>query len=703
MNRGNLAEDPRGGGASSSRYSRSGADENHLLYVSDREYRHKSRGRKKNNSGRAVRNQDQAGPDYRFLAGPGLRTGAAEEGSRTHESVSDTQHQAIGRLEVGKHGRLFGVVEEKAQKSASLSEERSSGPSADRAGSAMRVKRKQDRPYLMQNNPLLAADAARRGRAAAADMSLSAGVGVPAAGIRQELRSAKTGAEEEGKRPFSWKKAAAAAALGVAAAAYISAGVYFSDHYYPGTSIFGIDASGMTQDQLEEKIRDKMAAYQLTVDGRGGMSGTIRAGEIGLAYQDDGYAGRQLKKQGPAAWPVMMLIRARSQEDRKPDKLYSREKAESTVRALRLFDVSGQTAPQDARIEYSRTKAYVSEEVMGTTLRTEEAVDAVLKAIDRGEERIDLDALGLYRDPEVYSDDDALNQRAEALNQVLGADVTIDMGAQSREVDAEAIAGSLLSLDADGNYYLDQDRIAAYVRQLADETDTYGGDRTFCTSLGTTVELSGGDYGWEMDAESTAAELAAALEAKETVAVVPVWIHTAQSHDASDIGNTYVEVDITNQHMWCYRDGTLVVDTPVVTGNPLKNNATPSGGVWSVDGKYRNAVLKGQGYASPVDYWIPFNGGVGIHDLQSRYYFGGTVYMGAGSHGCVNTPLAAVKLIFEAVQTGTPVVVYEDESEKALSQNSGMQDIGTITAQIESEYGTVDEDSSNSVDGFSVS
>ena len=187
-------------------------------------------------------------------------------------------------------------------------------------------------------------------------------------------------------------------------------------------------------------------------------------------------------------------------------------------------------------------------------------------------------------------------------------------------------------------------------------------------------------------------ELEEALKEKKKGTLEPVYFTTGLCRDKNDIGNTYVEIDLTNQHMWFYKNGSLIVDTPVVTGNPQKNNETPSGGVWSLKGKYRNATLKGEGYATPVDYWLPFNGGVGIHDLQKRYYFGGSVYNGAGSHGCINTPLAAVKLIYNGIGDGTPVVVYKDDSQEAVSQNTGMQDIRTITSYIEAQYGTVSDD-----------
>ena len=85
----------------------------------------------------------------------------------------------------------------------------------------------------------------------------------------------------------------------------------------------------------------------------------------------------------------------------------------------------------------------------------------------------------------------------------------------------------------------------------------------------------------------------------------------------------------------------------------------PAGGVWAIDAKKHDAVLKGEGYTQPVTYWMPFNGNVGIHDADTwRSQYGGEIYKTSGSHGCVNTPTANAEKIFNTVEIGTPVIVY---------------------------------------------
>lgn len=127
---------------------------------------------------------------------------------------------------------------------------------------------------------------------------------------------------------------------------------------------------------------------------------------------------------------------------------------------------------------------------------------------------------------------------------------------------------------------------------------------------------------------------------------------------AVNIGKKYVEIDISQQKMWLKENGYDKLVTPVVTGNPNKGMATPPG-IFKVNKKMKNAVLRGPGYASPVKYWVPFNGSIGIHDAYWQPAFGGSRYLYAGSHGCVNTPLSNMSYLYSKISVGTPVIVHK--------------------------------------------
>ena len=218
---------------------------------------------------------------------------------------------------------------------------------------------------------------------------------------------------------------------------------------------------------------------------------------------------------------------------------------------------------------------------------------------------------------------------------------------------------------------IDPDQAALYVKSLASKYNTAYKKRSFATSYGQNVEVSG-FYGWRINQSEETRELMGILEAGESVTREPVYLQTAASHDVPDYGSTYAEVNLTAQHLIFYKDGQKVMESDFVSGNVSRGHTTPPG-IFSITYKQRDAVLKGEGYASPVKFWMPFNGGIGFHDASWRSSFGGSIYKSGGSHGCVNMPYDKAKELFENVYAGMPVICYNlpgTESKKS-SQSSG--------------------------------
>lgn len=437
---------------------------------------------------------------------------------------------------------------------------------------------------------------------------------------------------------------------------YIAVAVYFGFHFYENTTIYGVDCSQKTIDQVKLEVADRLDEYILTIECREGKTETISAEQIGLEFVDNNSIDQILRAQHCYIWPIMMLL------DHSPEVSvafsYDKEKAEQVLGSLTCMDAVLSVAPRDAYIGATDTGFEVIPEIMGTTLDRNKTLEAVLGALDGGASIVSLEEEGCYVEPQVYSDDKELNADAEAMSELARAYITYDFGEQKEVVNAPVIKDWIVEL-ADGTFVIDDMRVTEYVENLAAKYDSFGLPVTFYTSIGTTESLSGGDYGWCIDQDATVVALLNALAEGYQGTMEPVYLFSAMSHENNGIGFTYVEICISQQRMWCYQNGNLIVDTPVVTGNPNKGWGTPSGGVWAIDAKKRDAILEGEGYEEPVDYWMPFNDNIGIHDFQERYHFGGTIYLTNGSHGCVNTPYDAVQKIFEAVSIGTPVIVYE--------------------------------------------
>ena len=204
---------------------------------------------------------------------------------------------------------------------------------------------------------------------------------------------------------------------------------------------------------------------------------------------------------------------------------------------------------------------------------------------------------------------------------------------------------------------VDSEKAREYVEELAKKYDTYGKDRTFKTSTGESITTNGGTYGWMTHRGKTTAELIKHIKDGEDKTIKPVYSYKALVRDSNDIGNSYVEIDLKQQMVSVYVDGKLEIQTPTVTGNVSKGYDTPTG-VFPLNYKTKDAVLRGDDYASPVKYWMPFNGNIGLHDADWRDSFGGYIYQNNGSHGCINLPPSNAKSVFDSMYPGMPVIVH---------------------------------------------
>ena len=140
----------------------------------------------------------------------------------------------------------------------------------------------------------------------------------------------------------------------------------------------------------------------------------------------------------------------------------------------------------------------------------------------------------------------------------------------------------------------------------------------------------------------------------EAYVVRTVYVGTEEERTA---GNR-IEISIDQQYLWYYKNGSLVISSPIVTGTRGVND-TPRGN-FTILNKAQNIYLIGPDYKSYVNYWMAIVGGaIGLHDASWRNgYFGGDIYLTNGSHGCINLPYNVAQIIYQNASIGTPVKVY---------------------------------------------
>lgn len=438
-------------------------------------------------------------------------------------------------------------------------------------------------------------------------------------------------------------------------AVYIAVSLYFANHFYFGSKINGVSVSGKTVDETKTKLASVLQNYTLNIKERNGKTETIKAQDINEKYASNNDYQKLKNEQSPYMWITGIFSKKNSEM---ADGIsYDSNLLKEKIDALSCVNGSDITEPQNPSFKYTSKGYVVIKEILGNKVNKDALYAAAKKAILNQESTIDLEKSNCYITPKYTSSSPKVRKTKELLNKYVSSKITYTFGNQKESIDGSAI-NKWINVNSNLDVTIDEKKEKDYLNKVFSKYETTGKTRSFTSSSGDTVNVSGGDYGWLVNTSKEMESLNSSIKKGQTATKQPAYKQTAASHDANDIGNTYVEVNLSKQHLWFYKNGSLVTQGDVVTGNVSLNDSTPAGVYW-VKYKERNATLKGQGYSSPVDYWMPFNGGIGLHDAPWRHgQFGGDIYLTQGSHGCVNCPPDLAQTIFNTIAAGTPVVLY---------------------------------------------
>ncbi len=436
--------------------------------------------------------------------------------------------------------------------------------------------------------------------------------------------------------------------------AYAVVALYFTRHYLFNTYVNDIQAYNMTPGEIEREVTSGVKKYVLRINSRGGVTDTISADDISLSLRMDGQFEAALQTQSPFLWPKYLFTDTYLTTDNIV--VYSDTAIESLVEKLSLFSEENVIEPMDAHVseEVGDDGFYVVAEDYGQKPIEEKALSEIRAALDILEPEITLSD-ECFEMPTVFSDDATLNEFCNNLNKYCRAVITYEFGSDIVTVDGSVIK-EWCDID-NTSVELDAEKVREFVNSIARKYDTFGKTRTIRSHTGENVEISGGDYGWWMDRSTETSELIEQIKAGEKTTRTPVYFGKAAAYGENDWGDSYVEIDLTNQHLWVYSGGTVAEESDFVSGCVNKGRTTPVGS-YAITYKERDATLVGENYSSPVKYWMPFNGNVGMHDASWRSEFGGELYVTNGSHGCINLPTDKAAKIFEIVEKGEAVFVY---------------------------------------------
>lgn len=449
--------------------------------------------------------------------------------------------------------------------------------------------------------------------------------------------------------------------------AYAAASYYFADRFFEGTWINGVNCSQMTASQVEDIFKQKFQSYSIEVSSRNQSPQTIAGADIGYQYLSTGEVLKLLKQQKPYEW-IKGLYEQKSYTVSE-NTGYNRTQLQEKLKALSCAQAENQTAPENAYVAYQDGQFVIVPETEGSKLNIKEAYKVLDAAVESGQNTVNFsDTPEAYVSADVTSDDPALQSALEACNNYTKASITYTFGSQTTTLNGDTIK-DWLQFDEKGQLVWDdnsfQQHVADYVAQLAATYDTVGTEREFQTTSGRTVYVSSSVYGWKIDQAAETAQLSQEIQSGTQTTREPVYSQRANAYGVNDLGNTYIEVDLSEQHMYYYQDGSDIFESDFVSGNMSYADRQTHAGIFTLYYKKSPDVLRGSmkadgtyDYEAKVEYWMPFDGGIGFHDASWRGEFGGDIYLTDGSHGCINLPPDNAGTLYNLIQYGVPIVCF---------------------------------------------
>lgn len=476
-----------------------------------------------------------------------------------------------------------------------------------------------------------------------------------------------------------------ASVFGVLLVAYIAGFVYFTGHFYGDVAVNGIDVSGMDKATAEIKIDDFYKNYVLTLDTIDGKQVTINGNDIAMKIDLRDDLKHAIKKQEAYLWFVNMF----SHHDIEMAAAATWDEASLTkiINNMSILDKKTMVAPKDACIGVEDGKLAIVKENLGTTLIENKFKQAVNDGLSAVVSTVSLKDAGCYVLPKIYDTDAKLKEEYEAKKDVVKNTITLQLDDLTLDVGLE-LYNEVLEKKGD-SFEITEKLVKEYVKKLADKYDTLGKDRVFKTSFDDKEIIMDGKYGtafgYEMNQEETAKALYSALKSGSATTVNAVFNKKGYTLVGdNDIGDSYIEVNLSEQKVIAYKNGKKIGEDDIVSGNEGAGHGTCIG-LYAIQGKQSPAVLRGEKkevvktvtkkkngkkvkvkkksmeyeYESPVTFWMPFSGGIGLHDaVQWRSSYGGSIYRYNGSHGCVNLPYDIASTLYENYEIGDPVIVY---------------------------------------------
>gem|GEM_PF-5550671 len=440
---------------------------------------------------------------------------------------------------------------------------------------------------------------------------------------------------------------------------YLAVSVYYQNHFFKGTTLNGVDISKMTVSEAESYFEDEIRYYVLKLVERGNVTELITADDIDLevVFVNNQTIADVKEKQNPYLWP----FESDETYEITIERSYDSDKLLEEIANLVCNNYTEEEMePTNATVSYDGEKFVIEEGNPGMYLDSDLLSKFIIQYVDSGYETLNLNEAGIYLiNSDTQSND--LTELENELNGYLTSVINYTLDDTVITLDKDTFA-QWLTIDEDYSVTFDRELIHDWIDDTFSLYESYGKIRTFTTHSGSNVRISGGDYGWWIDDTSEIDMIIENIKSGDVVTRDLNYYQKAASHGTLDIGDTYVEISISEQKLYVFKDGSLQFSCDCITG---KSGYSTLKGVYRLRVKLRNFTFSRTYFTKTVSYWMVYYGNtvdtnVGIMDAvwYSDSDFGGTTYVNNGSYGSIYVSSSSAASIYSLIPVDTAIVIY---------------------------------------------
>lgn len=426
---------------------------------------------------------------------------------------------------------------------------------------------------------------------------------------------------------------------------------YFSNRFLPSTVINGEDCSNKKVSEVTEIMRKRIEGYNLSIVNNGITVDELYGNDINLEFGDmDKVLQDICKHQKKVSWLKGVIFSSEPINTGEGLK-YDTNVLNQFINSTLVLGMESTTKSVDAKLTYKDGKYTITPAVYGNEINKLAVENTIRGAVNSLNASIDINKADCFIKPRLTEDNEVLIDSCKKANKLIKNKIELNVTNDLFEIPVD-IKKDWLTVDEEGTLIFDKTAFAKYEDRVDKSYSSNEEVREFKTFRGDTVKVTGGDYGTAINRTKFEADVEEAMLGGHNSKVKVEFAVTNK-----EIGDSYIEVDLSNQMLCMYVKGEQKLCTPVITGKDDDDHRTPEG-VYRLKSKTNNGSVAENGENKSVKYWMSINGVIGICDASWKDMFGGDSYKKDGSEGSIYMLEDDAKIVYENCFANMPIVCY---------------------------------------------